>query len=56
MKLIYVNNERMQSFLEENGIYPIKYRGFAAVYVNSEKLQSQLDEYYIKYVICKSIY
>ena len=43
-------NKNMQSFLEENGIYPVREDYEAAYYRKSPKLYSLLDYYFIKYV------
>jgi hypothetical protein len=32
MKLYYSNNEKLEDFLEENGVIPIEYRNETAIY------------------------
>lgn len=48
------NNIRLQNYLEENGIYPLREQGITAYYKKNKYLYSYLDSYYIRNILIKN--
>lgn len=48
------NNIKLQNYLEENGIYPLREYGKTAYYKKSKQLYSILDRYYIEKILIRN--
>lgn len=48
------NNIKLQNYLEENGIYPLREYGKTAYYKKNNQLYNYLDSYYIRNILIKN--
>lgn len=48
------DNIRLQNYLEEKGIYPLREQGITAYYKKNKQLYSTLDSYYIEKILIRN--
>lgn len=48
------DNIKLQNYLAEKGIYPLREQGITAYYKKNKQLYSKLDSYYIEKILIRN--